>query len=547
MTKRSRTRASRWAAAALSLAIVVAACGGDDDDDDAGDSAPAATEADDSTTEASAPGTAGDTTGDSEGDAGTVPAGDEDATLRYGAANLPSRLDPHRSSNGYDQNYLAPVYERLIHQTPNAEPEPGLATEWEFVDDLTFEMTLREGVTFSDGTPFNAEVVKANFERATTVEGSGVHAYLASVDSVEVIDEYHVRFHLNRPDATLPNQLATRPGMQVSPAAFDNPNLDYEPVGTGPYVLREYRDGEVAIYDRNPDYWDEEWTGPAHLEIWYFPDAQTRLNALQSGQIDAAPLDVTQIDQVQREGRFNVDVYQTIETYHFQPDRTKSEFGNPLVRHAISHAIDREAIVEGLMLGYATAATQWVAPDTPYYVEDLGDSTTYDLERARELMAEAGLEDGFSFTAGSSVQPVFQRLAEILQAQLAEINIEMKVEQNPQLADAFFVQNAYDAIVSAYPGRIDPSETTQIYFNRESFSNPGREIAQEVEDAWLEALKPGEGRDAAQEQLLRAIDEAMPNIPILYPKVGLAYSDAVQGLEWYLTGHIEFEGVSVTR
>ena len=99
------------------------------------------------------------------------------------------------------------MYERLIHQTPEAELEPGLATEWAFVDDLTFEMTLREGVTFSDGTPFDAEAVKANFERATTVEGSGVAAYLASVTSVEVIDATHVRFVLNRPDATLPNQL----------------------------------------------------------------------------------------------------------------------------------------------------------------------------------------------------------------------------------------------------------------------------------------------------------------------------------------------------
>ena len=98
----------------------------------------------------------------------------------------------------------------------------------------------------------------------------------------------------------------------------------------------------------------------------------------------------------------------------------------------------------------------------------------------------------------------------------------------------------------ALSGRIDPSETTQIYFNSESFSNPGREIAPEVEAAWNEALVPGDGRDAAQEELLRQIDTAMPNIPILYPKVGLAYSDNVHGLTWYRSGHIEFAGVTVT-
>ena len=136
----------------------------------------------------------------------------------------------------------------------------------------------------------------------------------------------------------------------------------------------------------------------------------------------------------------NVDIYDTIETYHFQPDRTKSEFGDPLVRQALSHAIDRDAIVEGLMFGYATPATQWVAEGTPSYVDELGDSTTYDVERAKELLAEAGLPDGFTFNAMSPVQPMFVRLAEILQSQFAEIGVTMNVTQNPQLADAFFVQ-----------------------------------------------------------------------------------------------------------
>jgi ABC-type transport system substrate-binding protein len=146
-----------------------------------------------------------------------------------------------------------------------------------------------------------------------------------------------------------------------------------------------------------------------------------------------------------------------------------------------------------------------------------------------------------------SVQPIFVQLSEILQAQFAEIGVTMEVEQNVNLADAFFVQNAADAIVSAYPGRIDPSETAQIYFNSESFSNPGRQIDAAVEEAWVASLVPSDDRAAAQQDLLRAIDEAMPNVPILYPQVGLAYADNVQGIAWYRSGHIEFEGVTVTE
>ena len=93
----------------------------------------------------------------------------------------------------------------------------------------------------------------------------------------------------------------------------------------------KYRDGEIAIYERNLDHWDPEYAGLDSIEIDYFPDAGTRLNALRAGQIDATPIDVSQIDEVKGGDEFNVDEYETIETYRFQPDRTKSEFGNPLV------------------------------------------------------------------------------------------------------------------------------------------------------------------------------------------------------------------------
>ncbi|HEU4839914.1 MAG TPA: ABC transporter substrate-binding protein, partial [Ilumatobacteraceae bacterium] len=490
----------------------------------------------------------GATTGETE-DAGGDAAPDDvdpDATLRYGAANLVTRFDAHKSSNGYDQNWLAPVYDRLIWQTPEVELEPGLATEWAFTDDLHFEMTLREGVTFSDGTPFDADAVAANIDRAKNVEGSGLAAYLASVDTVEVIDPTHVRFVLNRPDATLPMQLATRPGMMISPAAFENPDLDSQPVGSGPYELVEYREGDMAAYERRDDYWNPDYAGVKRLEIYYIPDSTTRLNGLRTGAIDATPLDAEQIEQAEDIDGVDVTVSDTIQLYHFQLDRTKSEFGNPLVRQAMAHAIDRQSIIDALFFGYGTLATQWVAPGTPYYVDDLGDSTTYDPERARELLAEAGLPDGFTFDAMTSVQPTYVKLAEVLQGMFGEVGITMNVTQEPNLADAFFVRNATDAIVSAYPGRIDPAETAQIYFNDQSFSNPGRQNDPEVQQAWVDSLVPGDDRPARLEDLLRAIDESMPNLPMLYPQIPIATTERVHGLVYYQSGHIEFAGVTMS-
>jgi peptide/nickel transport system substrate-binding protein len=527
--------------------VLVAACGGDDDDAAPGAASTPASAAG-SAAGPSAPGGGvdGSTAPPTEGD-GTAPAdADPDATLRYGAANLVTRFDAHKSSNGYDQNWLAPVYDRLIWQTPEVELVPGLATEWGFTDDLHFEMTLRDGVTFSDGTPFDADAVAANIDRAKNVEGSGLAAYLASVDTVEVVDPTHVRFVLNRPDATLPMQLATRPGMMISPAAFENPDLDAQPVGSGPYELVEYREGDMAAYERRDDYWNPDYAGVKRIELYYIPDSTTRLNGLRTGALDATPLDPQQVEEAENIDGVDVTVSDTIQLHHFQLDRTKSEFGNPVVRHAMAHAIDRQAIIDAVFFGYGKLATQWVAPGTPNYVDDLGDSTTYDPERARELLAEAGLPDGFSFDAMTSVQPTYVKLAEVLQSMFADVGITMNVTQEPNLADAFFVRNATSAIVAGYPGRIDPAETAQIYFNDESFSNPGRQNDPEVQQAWIESLRPGDDRPARLEALVRAIDEAMPNIPILYPQIPIATTDRVHGLVYYQSGHVEFAGVTMS-
>lgn len=504
--------------------LFIAACGGGSDDGtaDEGTAVPAADDAGDD-----------------------APAGSPGGTLRYAAANEPSRFDVHRSSNGYDQNWLAPVYERLIHQTPQSELEPGLATEWGFTDDTTFVMTLREGVSFHDGAAFDAEAVKANIERAKTVEGSGLANYIASVDTVDVVSEFEVQFNLNKPDATLPMQLATRPGMMLSPDAFDNEDLDSMPVGSGPFRLVEYNRGDRAVYEKVDGYWNDEYAQIDRLEIFYMPDAVTRLNALRSGQIDAAPLEASQVSEAEGAG-LTVDVSDSLEVYHFQMDRSKSEFGDTLVRQALNHAIDREAIVEGLLFGYGQPTTQWVPEGTTFFNEDFGpDYYPYDPDRARELLAEAGVPDGFSFDAMVSTNPIYVRLGEILKEQFADIGVEMNLRQEQQLADAFFVRNDADAIVSPYPGRIDPTETAQIYFNDESFSNPGRQVTPTVKEAFFTALIPADDRPDMVKALSGQIVEDALGVPVLFPQVLLAYTEDVSGLSWYLSGHIEFDGVTV--
>ena len=541
---RSSTR--RTVLAVTAAVVLVTACGGDDDDD-----------ADPDTTGGTAVATATPgadrrrTTaglGARRRRAATTPADvDPDATLRYGAANLVTRFDAHKSSNGYDQNWLAPVYDRLIWQTPEVELEPGLATEWGFTDDLHFEMTLRDGVTFSDGTPFDAAAVAANIDRAKNVEGSGLAAYLASVDTVEVVDPTHVRFVLNRPDATLPMQLATRPGMMISPAAFENPDLDSNPVGSGPYELVEYREGDMAAYERRDDYWNPDYAGVKRIELYYIPDSTTRLNGLRTGALDATPLDPA----ADRGGRGH-----RRRRGHASATRSSCTTSSSTARRASSAT--------------RSCAGRWPTPSTASRSSTPSSSATARWPRSgsrptrrttsttsasrrrttRSWRASCSprpaCADGFTFDAMTSVQPTFVKLGRGAAGHVRRGRHHDERHPGAEPGRRLLRAQRHDAIVSAYPGRIDPAETAQIYFNDESFSNPGRQNDPEVQQAWIDSLVPGDDRPERLEALLRAIDEPMPNLPMLYPQIPIAATDKVNGLVYYQSGHIEFAGVTMS-
>ena len=211
--------------------------------------------------------------------------------LRYAHANTPSRFDPHRSTIGQDIRFFAPVYDRLVHFDANGDLVPGLATEWEFSEDgLQFTMTLREGVVFHDGAPFDAERGEGQY-RARPDAGRLVGQFGPRRDHDDRDpDPTTVVFTLSAPNSMLPGMLSHRAGAMVSPTAFENPDLDRAPVGAGPYRVTEYAEGSRIVYERFEDYWDPSVGGPDRIEVAVMPDSRTRLNALTSGEVDLAQI-----------------------------------------------------------------------------------------------------------------------------------------------------------------------------------------------------------------------------------------------------------------
>ena len=204
--------------------------------------------------------------------------------------------------------------------------------------------------------------------------------------------------------------------MMISPAAIDDPDLSQHPVGAGMYQVEEYRPGDRAIMVPFADYWNPDWVKLARLEIVAQAEALTRLNGLRSGELDLALLDGQTFEDAADAG-LATEQFFTTTNQHLQFNRTRAEFGNTLVRQAMSYAIDRQAIVDVAYNGYGHASAQFYSPDFEKgYVDGLDDYYTYDPDKARELLAEAGLENGFSFDLLVPSLTTSQAIAQIAQA-----------------------------------------------------------------------------------------------------------------------------------
>lgn len=564
----------------LGLAVVgsiLVACGGGDDDDTAptnaannestasantssdvttasDDTAPADTAADDTAADDTAPADTAtdDTTAPSDG-ALSAPAAEYDpaGTLRFGYTLGPSQgLDPHRTSLSQDTVWLAPIYDPLVIEMPDGSLVPGLATEWEFVDDnATLQMSLRDGVTFQDGEPFNADAVKANIERAKTLDGSAVAPLLAVVDTVEVVDPLTVKMHLNAPAATLPRILADRPGMMISPKAMADPDLPNHPVGAGMYRVEQFLPGDRAVMVPFEDYWNPEWVKLAKLEIVQQAEVTTRLNGVRTGELELALLDGSTIKDAESAG-LKTEEFFTTTNMHLQFNRTRAEFDNTLVRQALNYAVDRQAIVDVVLTGYGHASAQFYSPlFEPGYVEGLDDYYTYDPDKARALLKEAGLENGFSFDLLVPQLQQQQQIAQIIQQEFADVGVTVNFIPVDATATAatFFNDKIGDMVVGTTPGRTDPAMLVQLYFTEKANSNPGGHTIPEVSALYDEALvpRPDAERVPILQDMMRSVVEQAGEIWLMQPTTLLASTEGVSGFHWSLRGQPDFRGTGI--
>lgn len=380
----------------------------------------------------------------------TVPSAAEELTV--GLASEPTAMDPHFHNLGPNNAMNRHIFDRLILQDEKQRLKPGLATHWGPVDDLTWEFKLRKGVKFHDGSDFNADDVLCTFERAPNVPNSpSSFGIYTKGKTVVKIDDFTINITTQSPYPLMANEvsnLAIVSSESGCSATTDDFNSGVAIAGTGPYKMISYVPSDSIVLERNDSYWGEKphWSNVTFKPIKFGP---ARVAALLAGDVDlieGVPTpDITTLAMNEKVA-LSQSVSNRVIYLHLDHARANSPFvrargngsiDNPLrkleVRQAISKAINRDAIVDRVMEGVAIKAGQ-LLPEGFFGVSEKLAPVDFDPDGAKELLAAAGVPDGFELTIHGPNDRYINdaKIAEAIGQMLTRIGIKTKVETMPR-------------------------------------------------------------------------------------------------------------------
>ncbi len=340
----------------------------------------------------------------------------------------PPHLDPTSAAAGaIDSVLYSNVFEGLTRFMADGSVVPGLAESWEISDDgLTYTFKLREGVTFHDGSTFDAEDVKFSLDRINAEDSANAQkALYSAISEVNVIDPATVEVKLSEQNGNMLFNLAWGDAVIVAPESIEG--IKQTPIGTGAFKFDSWTQGDKIELSRNDAYWGDA-PALASATFKFISDPTAAFAAVMAEDVDVfavfpAP---ENLPQFEADPRFQVIVGNTEGETILSTNNKMPPFDNVKVRQAVAHAIDRQAIIDGAMFGLGTPIGTHFAPHNPAYV-DLTAQSNYDPEKARALLAEAGFADGFETTLHLPPPSYARRGGEIIAAQLAAVGIKAEI------------------------------------------------------------------------------------------------------------------------
>ncbi|EWY36230.1 ABC transporter substrate-binding protein [Skermanella stibiiresistens SB22] len=487
-----------------------------------------------------------------------VASGATAQTLRVGLQEDPDLLDPDLARSFVGRIVFAGLCDKLVDLGPDLEFVPQLAMEWSWsADNKALTMKLRQGATFHDGEPFNAEAVKFNIERSLNLPGSTRRSEIAAVTSVDVVDPYTVRLNLSQPFAPLLAALSDRAGMMISPKAAREAGQDFSrnPVCSGPYKLTERVAQDRIVLEKFPQHWNAA-AYPIQKVIYLpIPDTTVRLANLQSGGLDiierTAPADLPTVrsDSSLKLEQATSLGYQGITLNLANGPKSETPLGkDPKVREAFELALDRTIINQVGFEGEHTVGNQPVAPSNPYYDKN-APVPERDLERAKKLMAEAG-HGRVKVELMAPNSPDNLRVAEVIQALAGEAGFDVSVNAT-EFASGLDRQTRgdFEAFLIGWSGRADPDGNIHNFISCKGGLNDGKYCDAEV-DQHLNAARTTTDTAARKAEYAKAADlylAARQRIYLYHQNWFWAMTSKLKGFKPHPDGMIRLENVSLGK
>lgn len=339
-----------------------------------------------------------------------------------------TKLDPTNINDTLTMAALRTVYQGLLGFDKDFNIVPLLAERYEASSDAKeFTFYLRKGVKFHDGTDFNASAVKFNLDRLTNPENKLSRRVLVSmVDHVDVVDDYTIKIYLKEPYGALPSSLAHPGTMMISPEAIKKygKDIDHNPVGTGPFKFKSWS-GDIFEVTRNDNYWGKVADVDGVI-IRSVPESGARFAMLQAGELQYVPDFPSELVQIaQKIPTLDITIAPSIYEFYASMNVMKKPFDDIRVRKALNYAVNKEAFCKVVLNGYCEQATSSIPPLLRFYT-NVG-QYEYNPEKAKQLLAEAGLANGFQTEIFSRNSTAVIRAMQFLQQELAKVNVKVTV------------------------------------------------------------------------------------------------------------------------
>ncbi|MCI9501806.1 MAG: ABC transporter substrate-binding protein [Hungatella sp.] len=422
---------------------------------------------------------------------------------------------------------------------------PDLAESWEWVDDVTIEFKLRQDAKFHNGEPVTAQDVVFTFERGRDGIASGNK--MKPAKEVTAVDDHTVRMVLETPNVDWLDTISLPVFSVLSQKALDDdPEKGYE-IGAGPYMVKEFVSKDYLSLTRFEEYMD----GPVptkNLTLRYIPEASARLIALQTGEIDLCQdPDTIELDTIKADPNLTLVEFPGTTCQFFAFNCKDEVTGNKKLRQAIACAVNKQDIMDATINGYGSVASSFWGPTQYGYIEDF-ETWPYDLDQARELMKEAGLENGvdLEITVASGARVIS---AEVLQAQLKEIGVNVVINEVDSAALTSITNEArHQGLVYGLGFNTAGDEVRRVYGDGSSTNRSHYHNDRVIE---LMDLAVQEFDEAARKEYYKEIQEIakddIPVIPLYYERNYWGVNKNTGGVTWYGNSNVDLSTVYVTE